>query len=146
MALSGPGIHVQVPQLPEGEGFCSSSPLLTGNLSRRKSQTGHRAAPGAQRISRKGSEIAQQRSPDDNFQETLPRASVGQVKQTWCPRTAHQPAPQRGGQSSGSRVSVVAESTVKDDSQPLSQVPPLSNVLLDESKENSPGCWERVKS
>lgn len=150
MALSGPGIHVQVPQLPEGEGFCSSSPLQTGNLSRRKSQTGHRAHTRslAENFQEKGSETTQvqQRSPDDNFQETLPTTSVGQEETNLVPSDCSSASStERGGQSSGSRVSVVAESTVKDDSQPLSQVPPLSNVLLDESKESSPGCWEAGK-
>ncbi|XP_040120235.1 alpha-protein kinase 2 isoform X2 [Oryx dammah] len=148
MALSGPGIPVRVPRLPEGEGFRSSSPLQTDNLSRRKSQNGHRADTRSleENFQEKGSETkqrVQQGSSDDNFQETLPTTSVGQVETNLVPSDCSSASStERGGQSSGSRVSVVAESTVKDDSQPLSQAPPLSNVLLDESKESSPACWE----
>ena len=151
MAPSGPGIHVRVPQLPEGEGFGGSSPLQINNLSRKKSQTGHRADTRTleENFQEKGSETAervQQGSSDDNFQETLPTTSVGQVETNLVPSDCSSASStERRGQSSGTRVSVVAESPMKDDCQPLSQAPPLSNVLLDKSKESSPGCWEAGK-
>uniref|UniRef100_A0A8C6CUJ1 Alpha-protein kinase 2 n=1 Tax=Moschus moschiferus TaxID=68415 RepID=A0A8C6CUJ1_MOSMO len=152
MAPSGPGTHLQVPHLPEGEGFGSSSPLQTDSLSRKKSQAGHRADTRTleENFQEKGSETAervQQGSADDNSQETLPMTSVGQVETNLVPSDCSSTSATEREQSSGlgTRVSVVAESTMKDDSQPLSQVPPLSNVLLDESKESSPGYWEEGK-
>ncbi|XP_059736771.1 alpha-protein kinase 2 isoform X2 [Bos taurus] len=151
MAPSGPGIHVRVPQLPEGEGFGGSSPLQINNLSRKKSQARHTADTRTleENFQEKGSETAervQQGSSDDNSQETLPTTSVGQVETNLVPLDCSSASStERRGQSSGTRVSVVAESPMKDDSQPLSQAPLLSNVLLDKSKERSPGCWEAGK-
>ncbi|OWK01654.1 ALPK2, partial [Cervus elaphus hippelaphus] len=152
MAPSGPGIHVQVPQLPEGEGFCSSSPLQIDNLSRKKSQTGPRADTRTlgENFQEKGSETTQsvqQGSSDDNFQEILPTTSVGQVETNLVPLDCSSASTERGRQNSGlgTHVPVMAESTAKDDSRPLSHGPPLANVLLDESKESSPGYWEGGK-
>ncbi|CAI9164834.1 unnamed protein product [Rangifer tarandus platyrhynchus] len=152
VAPSGPGIHAQVPPLPEGEGFCSSSPLQIDNLSRKKSQTGPRADTRAlgENFQEKGSETTQsvqQGSSDDNFQEILPTTSVGQVETNLVPLGCSSASTERGRQNSGlgTCVPVMAESTAKDDSRPLSQGPPLANVLLDESKESSPGYWEAGK-
>ncbi|XP_065788893.1 alpha-protein kinase 2 [Muntiacus reevesi] len=152
MAPSGPGIHVQVPQLPEGEGFCSSSPLQIDNLSRKKSQTGPRADTRTlgENFQEKGSETTQsvqQGSSDDNFQEILPTTPVGQVETNLVPLDCSSASTEGGRQSSGlgTRVPVMAESTAKDDSRPLSHGPPLADVLLDESKESSPGYWEAGK-
>ena len=148
MAPSGPGIHVQAPQLPEGESFCSSSPLQIDNLSRKKSQTGPRADTRTlgENFQEKGSETTrsvQQGSSDDNFQEILPTMAVGQVETNLVSLDCSSASTERRQNwGLGTRVPVVAESTVKDDSQPLSHSLPLSNVLLDESKQSSPGYWE----
>lgn len=80
VAPSGSGIHVHVPQLPEGEDFCSNSPLQIDNQSG-KSQTVGRADTRSleENFQEEGSETTQsvqQGSLDENFQESLPMTSA----------------------------------------------------------------------
>ncbi|XP_059750465.1 alpha-protein kinase 2 isoform X2 [Balaenoptera ricei] len=153
VAPSGPGIHVHVPQLPEGEDFCSNSPLQIDNQSGKKSQTVDRADTRSlgENFQEKGSEATQrvqQGSLDENFQETLPTTSAVQGEIN-LGLLDHSSANSREGreQSSGlgTHVPMVAESIMEDDSQALSNVPSLSNTLLGESKESGPGYWEAGK-
>ncbi|MBV97045.1 Alpha-protein kinase 2, partial [Eschrichtius robustus] len=153
VAPSGPGIHVHVPQLPEGEDFCSNSPLQIDNQSGKKSQTVDRADTRSlgENFQEKGSETTQrvqQGSLDENFQESLPTTSAVQGEID-LGLLDHSSANSREGreQSSGlgTRVPMVAESIMEDDSQALSNVLSLSNTLLGESKESGPGYWEAGK-
>ncbi|XP_063555322.1 alpha-protein kinase 2 isoform X2 [Gorilla gorilla gorilla] len=156
-APSVPGVPQHVLQLPEGEGFCSNSSLQVDNLSGDKSQTVDRAdfRSYEENFQERGSEtkqglqqqsLSQQGSlsaPD--FQQSLPTTSAAQEERNLVP-TAHSPASSRegAGQRSGwgTRVSVVAETAGEEDSQALSNVPSLSDILLEESKEYRPGNWE----
>uniref|UniRef100_G1RA27 non-specific serine/threonine protein kinase n=1 Tax=Nomascus leucogenys TaxID=61853 RepID=G1RA27_NOMLE len=156
-APSVPGVPHHVLQLPEGEGFCSNSPLQVDNLSGDKSQTVDRAdfRSYEENFQERGSEtkqglqqqsLSQQGSlsaPD--FQESLPKTSAAQEERNLVP-SAHSPASSRegAGQRSGwgMRVSVVAETAREEDSQAPSNVPSLSDILLEESKEYRPGNWE----
>ncbi|XP_057555238.1 alpha-protein kinase 2 [Hippopotamus amphibius kiboko] len=150
---SGPGIYIHVPRLPEGEGFCSNSPLQIYNQSGKKSQTIDRADTRSleENFQEKGSETTQrlqQGSPDDNFQERLPTISVvqGEINLVTLDHSSGNSREERGQSSGlGTRVSVMAESTVNEDSQALSNIPPLSNILLQEPKESSSGYWEAGK-
>ncbi|XP_066871097.1 alpha-protein kinase 2 isoform X3 [Kogia breviceps] len=153
VAPSGPGIHVHVPQLPEGEDFGSNSPLQIDNQSGKKSQTVHRADTRSleENFQEKGSETTQrvqQVSLGENFQESLPTTSAVQGEINLV-LSDHSPANSREGreQSSGlgTRVPMGAESTMEDDSQALSNVPSLSNTLRGESKESGPGYGEAGK-
>ncbi|XP_008063392.1 alpha-protein kinase 2 [Carlito syrichta] len=151
------GVHGHVPQLPEGEGLCSNSSLQIDNQSGDKSQAVDRTDT---------------KSPEDNFQEkrsatkhwiqqqcvsvqgflsagnspeSLPMISAAQEERHLVPQ-GHSPASSRveGGKDSGQGTSVlvVTEATVEDDSQALSNVPSLSSVFLERSKECGPGNWE----
>ncbi|XP_045377432.2 alpha-protein kinase 2 isoform X1 [Camelus bactrianus] len=157
VAPSGPGVRVHVPQLPEGESFCSSL-LQVDNQSGRRSQTLDRADPRSlgENLQEKGSETTQrlqqesqphQGSAKDSFQESLPVTSVqGEINLVPLHHSSDNFREERG-QSLGleTSVSVVAESTVKDDSLALSSVPPLSDSLLEASEKSVPGYWEAGK-
>ncbi|XP_046527754.1 alpha-protein kinase 2 isoform X1 [Equus quagga] len=157
LAPSGPGVHICVPPFPEGEGFCSNSPLQIDNQSGEKGRTVDRADSRGleENLQEKGSETTQRvqqeslphqgpRSEDD-FQESLPMTSAAQGEVNPVP-SDHSSANSREqrGQSPGlgTSMSVVAEATVEEHGQALSNVPPLSNILLEESKESGPGLWE----
>ncbi|EHH29322.1 hypothetical protein EGK_09716 [Macaca mulatta] len=156
-APSVPGVPHHVLQLPEGEDFFSNSPLQVDNLSGDKSQTVETAdfRSHEENFQERGSEMKQGlqqqilshqgslSAPD--FQESLPMTSAAQEEINLVP-SAHSPASSRegAGQRSvwGMRVSVVAETAGEEDSQALSNVPSLSDIILEESKEYRPGNRE----
>nr|XP_033693692.1 alpha-protein kinase 2 isoform X2 [Tursiops truncatus] len=152
VAPSGPGIHAHVPQLPEGEDFCSNSLLQIDNQSGKNQNVGRADTRSLEEnFQEKGSETTQsvqQGSLDENFQESLPMTSAvpGEINLVL---SDHSSANSREGreQSSGlgTRVPMVAESITEDDSQALSNVPSPSNTLLGEPKESGPGYWEAGK-
>ncbi|XP_008592936.1 PREDICTED: alpha-protein kinase 2-like, partial [Galeopterus variegatus] len=152
MASSVPRAHGHVPQLPEGESFCSDSPLQIDSQTGDESQTRDRAVNRSlkEHFQEKRSETKQriqQRSLShqgslsaDDSQESVPTTSPAQEEMNWVP-LEHSPANSREerGQSSGLGMSV---SMVDEDSQGLSNVSSLSSVLLEESKENGLGHQE----
>ncbi|KAB1256310.1 Alpha-protein kinase 2 [Camelus dromedarius] len=125
-------VRVHVPQLPEGESFCSSL-LQVDNQSGRRSQTLDRADPRSlgENLQEKGSETTQRLQ-----QESQPHQ--GEINLVPLHHSSANSREERG-QSLGleTSVSVVAESTVKDDSLALSSVPPLSDSLLEASEKNA---------
>ncbi|XP_032149492.1 alpha-protein kinase 2 [Sapajus apella] len=154
---SMPGVTHHVLQLPEEESFCTNSPLQLDNLSGDKSQTVNRAdfRSHEENFQETGSEMKQglqqqnlspQSSlPAHDFQGSLPMTSAAQEEINLVP-LAHSPASFREGagqcSGGGTRVSLVAEAAVEEDSQAPSNVPSLSNILLEEPKENRPGNWK----
>ncbi|KAL0613123.1 Alpha-protein kinase 2 [Plecturocebus cupreus] len=154
---SVPGVTHHVLQLPDGEGFCSNSPLQLANLSGDTSQTVDRAdfRSHEENFQGRGSEMKQglqQQSlspqgslPAHDFQGSLPTTSAAQEEINLVP-LAHSPASSREGagqcSGGGTRVSVVAEAAVEEDSQALSNIPSLSNILSEEPKEHRSGNWK----
>ncbi|XP_074239446.1 alpha-protein kinase 2 isoform X1 [Saimiri boliviensis] len=154
---SVPGVTHRVLQLPEGESFCSNSPLQLDHLSGDKSQTVDRAdfRRHEENFQEIGSEMRQglqqqslspQRSlPEHDFQGSLPMTSAAQEEINLVP-LAHSLASSREGaeqhSGGGTRVSVVAEAAVEEDSQAPSNVPSLSNILLEQPKERIPRNWK----
>ncbi|XP_034851766.1 alpha-protein kinase 2 [Mirounga leonina] len=154
---SGPGVHVHVPQLPEVEGFCCSSPLQTDNHSGNKSLTVDRAdsrsreenfqdkeSETTQRIQQES--LPQQSSPpEDDFRESWPTTPVaqGEIDPVSLDRLSANSREERG-QSSGLGTSMckVAEGPVEDRGQAPSHIPPLSNIPLEESGGSGPGLWK----
>nr|XP_035127108.2 alpha-protein kinase 2 isoform X1 [Callithrix jacchus] len=154
---SMPGVTHPVLQLPEGQGFCSNFPLQLDNLSGDKSQTVDRAdiRSHEESFQERGSEMKQglqQQSlspqgslPAHDFQGSLPMTSAAQEEINLVP-LAHSPASSREGagqcSGGGTRVSMVAEAAVEEDSQVPSNIPSLSNILLEEPKKHRPGNWK----
>ncbi|XP_022369490.1 alpha-protein kinase 2 [Enhydra lutris kenyoni] len=157
LAPGGPGVHIHVPQLPEGEGFCHTSPLQTDNHSGNKSP----AVDGAGRRSLeehfqdKESETTQriqqeslpQKSspPEDDLQESWSRMPVAQGQ--IVPLSSHclsANSREERGLSSGAGTSAceAAEAAVEVGGQAPSHISPLSNVPLEESGGSRPGLWE----
>ncbi|XP_039696549.1 alpha-protein kinase 2 isoform X2 [Pteropus medius] len=156
LAPRGPGARVRVPGLPAGGGVCSDPPLHADDQSEEKSQAVDRADTRRleENFQEKGSETARgvrQESPpsqhsvsEDKFQESRPTTSVAEGDINLVPLD-HSSANSREerGQSSGlgTSVSAVATATVDNDSQAVSNAPPLSNTLPEVSKESGPGQW-----
>ncbi|XP_047623001.1 alpha-protein kinase 2 isoform X1 [Phacochoerus africanus] len=148
VAPSGPEARVCVPQPPEGEGLCGSSPVQMDDWSGKR-QTLHRADARSldENFPEKGSETtqgAQQGSPDADFQESLPTASVqGEINLVPLDNSAANSREERGQSPGlGTSVSMVAESTTESARGALSNVPPLCNLLPEGSKESGPGYGE----
>uniref|UniRef100_A0A2K5DAV8 Alpha-protein kinase 2 n=1 Tax=Aotus nancymaae TaxID=37293 RepID=A0A2K5DAV8_AOTNA len=151
------GVTHHVLQLPGGESFCSNSPHQLDNLSGDKSQTVDRAdfRSHEENFQERGSEMKQglqQQSlfpqgslPAHDLQGSLPMTSAAQEEINLVP-LAHSPASSREGagqcSGGGTRVSMVAEAAVEEDSQAPSNVPSLSNILLEKLKEHRPGNWK----
>ncbi|KAM5218176.1 alpha-protein kinase 2 [Hipposideros larvatus] len=157
MAPREPGVPVCVLPLSEGEGFCSNSPLHIDNQPGDKSCTMDRADDRnlEENFQEKGSEttqrVQQERLPhqgsllEDNFQESCPMTSTAQGDINPVPldhSSANSGEERRQRSGLGTSVSVVAKATVEDDSQAVSNDPPLSNILPQESQQSGPGHWE----
>ncbi|XP_047552265.1 alpha-protein kinase 2 isoform X3 [Lutra lutra] len=157
LAPGGPGVHIHVPQLPEGEGFCRTSPLQTDNHSGNKSP----AVDGAgwksleehfQDKESKTTQRIQQESlpqksspPEDDLQESWSRMPVAQGQ--IVPLSLHclsANSREKRGQSSGTGTSMceAAEAAVEVGGQAPSHISPLSNVPLEESGGSRPELWE----
>ncbi|XP_045881564.1 alpha-protein kinase 2 [Meles meles] len=156
LAPGGPGVHVHVPELPEGESFCRTSPLQTdrhsGNKSPsvdgagRRSLEEHFQDKESETTQRVRQENLPQKSspPEDDFQESWPRMPVaqGQIDPVSSDCLSANGREERG-QSSGSGTSVckAAEAAVEVGGQAPSHFSPLSNVPPEESRGNRPGLW-----
>ncbi|XP_013366476.1 PREDICTED: alpha-protein kinase 2 isoform X2 [Chinchilla lanigera] len=155
LAPSVPGVcGSHVPLLLEGEGSCNNCPLQTDHWSRNKSQTVVRADESLEEdFQEKGSETEKSQSRQDSFladdfQESLLPASAAQEKTNLVP-LEHSLAncrDERGHRAGvGTDDSTVAEAVVEKDSQAVSNVPSLSEILLGESEESGPGNWKAGK-
>ncbi|XP_004422636.2 PREDICTED: alpha-protein kinase 2 isoform X1 [Ceratotherium simum simum] len=157
MTPGGPGVHIHVPPLPEGEDFCSNSPLQIVNQSGEMGRTMDRADNRSleENFQEKGSEttqrVQQESLPhqgslsEDGFQESLPTTSAAQGEINPVPSgqsSANSREDRRQSSGLGTSMSAAADATVEDDTQALSNVPPLSNILQEESKESGPGLWD----
>ncbi|XP_077633728.1 alpha-protein kinase 2 [Crocuta crocuta] len=155
MALSGPGIQRHVPRFPEG--LCSSCPLQTDHHSGDKGMTvdwtdsrsleedfQENGSETTQRIQQES--LSQQSfASEEDFQESWSMTSVAQ-REINPVALDHSPANSREerGQSSGLETSVCKgiEATMEDGSQALSHTPPLSDIVLEGSRESGPGLWK----
>ncbi|XP_054439710.1 alpha-protein kinase 2 [Pteronotus mesoamericanus] len=144
-APGGPGVCVCAPPLPEG-GFCYNSPLQINRQAGDGSQTMDRVDNRGleEKFQEEGSETTQGLQ-----QESLPHQaplSEENARDSWPPPPAVQgetvPAPldhpaassreeRRPSSGLGTSVSMVTEATVDDDSQTVSSVSPLPNILLE---------------
>ncbi|XP_037365573.1 alpha-protein kinase 2 [Talpa occidentalis] len=141
MADTGPGAHVHVPQLPEGE-----PPLQSGSQVGDKSQVDE--ADGSsleENFHEDGNETTQEVQQEglprqgsvskDDLQESLLMTSAAQEEMSLEP-VPSSPASSREDSGQSSRLG-----TTEDDRQVLSTIPLLSNILLEEAKEFGPEYW-----
>ncbi|KAG8504553.1 Alpha-protein kinase 2 [Galemys pyrenaicus] len=155
MATTGPGAHVHVPQLPEGEPSLQSDSQV-GDKSQAMDGADSRSLEenfqekGNKTMQEVQQEVQQEGLPHqgslskDDLQESLPTVSAVQEEMSLEP-TLCSPANSRedSGESPNLGTSVLggAEATTEDDSQVLSTIPLLSNILLEECKEFGPEHW-----
>lgn len=157
LSPSVPGVcGSHVPLLLEGEGSCHSSPLLTDNHSRDKSQTMVRADESLEEdFQEKGSETQRELQPEspsyqgsflaDDFQESLILTFPTEDNVNLVPleHSLEDYREERGPRAGlGTNVSMVAEAMVEKDSQVLNKVPSLSEILLEESEETGAENWK----
>ncbi|XP_012874347.1 PREDICTED: alpha-protein kinase 2 [Dipodomys ordii] len=141
---------------PEGEEFCSNSPLQLDDQSLDESQMGFRTDNRSfdEDFREKGSEMRQRIQPDSlpyhgslsapDFQESLSQSSVTQedilVPSELSPENSREDTVCGSGVEP--TVPVVAEGTREEHIQTLSNVPSLSEILLGESQALGLGNWE----
>ncbi|XP_069906195.1 alpha-protein kinase 2 isoform X3 [Oryctolagus cuniculus] len=146
-----PGRQGCVAQLPAGEGLCSNPPLQIASQSADTAvnrRLGEECQDGGGETQWRGKQdhLSLQGSLSaHDFRGSLPTTSAAQEGAPSVPLD-HVPANSReeGRQSPGlgTSGSVVTEAIVATDSQALSAIPSLSEILLDIPKETGLGGWE----
>ncbi|XP_023571071.1 alpha-protein kinase 2 isoform X2 [Octodon degus] len=148
-----------VPLLVEGEGSCNNSSLQTDNQARNESQIVVRVDRSPEEdFQEKGSEMEKGLQPNsqslqssslaDDFQESLFPTSATQDEASLVPfeHSLANCRKERGHIAGvGTSVSTVAEAMVEKDSQALSNILSLSEILQEESEETGPGHWKADK-
>uniref|UniRef100_A0A8C6W8U6 Alpha-protein kinase 2 n=1 Tax=Nannospalax galili TaxID=1026970 RepID=A0A8C6W8U6_NANGA len=157
LAPSIPGAHGHTLPLPEGEDLRRNSPLQIDNQPGDKSQIVDRADSRSfeEDFQEKGSEMKQTIQPQspsyqsslsaNDFQEILPPISAmleeANVESLEC--SLADSGEERGCDSNlRTSVSVMAKTTMEEDSQSLNSVPSLSEMLLWQSDDSGLGSWE----